>query len=157
MIDHPPVNPFSISFTPFAVDVLACPKCHGRMRLLAMVEDPANIPRFLAAVGEATEVPRRSPGRGPPDWKSRVLRRQALGEEDELRPLGAGDRVAAGSRTRDGPRGAGACASSRIEATRHPPVKGKRASPGPAGVGKPPGWAAPRRLLLKISEMSARF
>jgi hypothetical protein len=24
----------------FAVDVLACPKCHGRMRLLAMVEEP---------------------------------------------------------------------------------------------------------------------
>jgi hypothetical protein len=67
----------------FAVDVLACPKCHGRMRLLAMVEDPANVARFLAAVGEATEVPRRSPGRGPPYWKSRVLRRQAFGEEDD--------------------------------------------------------------------------
>ena len=48
-----------------------------------MVEDPANVARFLAAVSEPTEVPRRSPGRGPPYWKSRVLRRQALGEEDE--------------------------------------------------------------------------
>ena len=67
----------------FAVDVLACPKCHGRMRLLAMVENPANVARFLAAVGEATEVPPPSPGRGPPYWKSRVLRRQALGEEDD--------------------------------------------------------------------------
>ena len=67
----------------FAVDVLACPKCHGRMRLLAMVEGPANVARFLAATGEATEVPRRSPGRGPPYWKSRVLRRQALGDEDD--------------------------------------------------------------------------
>jgi hypothetical protein len=56
----------------FAVDVLDCPKGHGRMRLLAMVEDPANVVRFLAAVGEATEVPRRSPGRGPPYGKSRV-------------------------------------------------------------------------------------
>ncbi len=36
----------------FAVDVLACPKCHGRMRLLAMVEDPANVARFLAAMGD---------------------------------------------------------------------------------------------------------
>ena len=67
----------------FAVDVLACPKCHGRMRLLAMVEDPVRVARFLAAVGEATEVPRRSPGRGPLYWKSRVLRLKALGEEDE--------------------------------------------------------------------------
>jgi hypothetical protein len=67
----------------FAVDVLACPECHGRMRLLAMVEDPANVARTLAAVGEATEVPPRSPGRGPPYWKSCVLRRQALGEVDD--------------------------------------------------------------------------
>ena len=48
-----------------------------------MVEDPANIARFLAVVGEATEVPRRSPARGPPYWKSRVLRLKALGEEDD--------------------------------------------------------------------------
>jgi hypothetical protein len=38
--------------------------------------------RYLAAVREATEVPRRSPSRGPPYWKSRVLRRQAHGDED---------------------------------------------------------------------------
>jgi hypothetical protein len=31
----------------------------------------------------STEVPRRSPPRGPPFWKSRVLRRQALGDEDD--------------------------------------------------------------------------
>jgi len=65
----------------FAVDVLTCP-CQGRMRLLAMIQEPASIARYLAAVGEATEVPRRSPGRGPPYWKSRVLRRQVLGDQD---------------------------------------------------------------------------
>ena len=48
-----------------------------------MVEEPANVVRFLAAMGEPTELPRRSPGRGPPLWKSRVLRRQALGDEDD--------------------------------------------------------------------------
>jgi hypothetical protein len=52
------------------------------MKLLAMVTDPASIARYLAAVGEATEAPRRSPSRGPPYWNSRVLRRQALGEGD---------------------------------------------------------------------------
>jgi hypothetical protein len=66
----------------FGVDVLACPKCQGRMKLLAMVKDPASIARYLAAVGEATEAPRRSENRGPPYWKSRVLRRLATGEED---------------------------------------------------------------------------
>jgi hypothetical protein len=59
------------------------------MRLLVMVEDPANVARYLAAVGEATEVPPRSPGRGPPYWNSRVLPRQALGEGHD----GQGGRV----------------------------------------------------------------
>ena len=43
----------------FAVDVLACPSCQGRMKLLALVKGPASIARYLATVGEATEVPRR--------------------------------------------------------------------------------------------------
>jgi len=56
----------------FAVDVLACPTCQGRMKLLALVKGPASIARYLATVGEAAEVPQRSPGRSPPYWKSRV-------------------------------------------------------------------------------------
>ena len=67
----------------FAVDVLTCPNCQGRMRLLAVIKEPANVARYLAGVGETTEVPRRSPGRGPPHWKSQVLRLQALGNEEE--------------------------------------------------------------------------
>ena len=80
----------------FAVDVLACPTCQGRMKLLALVKSPASIARYLATVGEATEVPRRSPGRGPPYWKSRVLRLKVLGDEDEGagRGHGAGEEVA---------------------------------------------------------------
>jgi hypothetical protein len=66
----------------FALDVLECPRCQGRMRLLAMVTEPASIARYLAATGEATEVPRRSPGRGPPYWKSQALRQRVLGDED---------------------------------------------------------------------------
>jgi hypothetical protein len=37
--------------------------------------------RYLAAAGELTEVPGRSPPRAPPYWKSQVLRRQALGDQ----------------------------------------------------------------------------
>ena len=51
------------------------------MKLLAMVKEPASIVRYLASAGEPTEVPSRSPGRGPPYWKSRVLRRLVLGDE----------------------------------------------------------------------------
>ena len=72
----------------FAVDVLTCPSCHGRMKLLAMVKDPA--PCYLEAIGELTELPPRSPNRGPPYWKSRVLRRLALGDEDAREGHGSG-------------------------------------------------------------------
>ena len=51
------------------------------MRLLAVVKNPAGIARYLAAAGELTEVPERSPPRAPPYWKSQVLRRQALGDQ----------------------------------------------------------------------------
>jgi hypothetical protein len=58
------------------------------MKLLALVEDPASIARTLAAAGEA-------PWRGPPYWKSRVLRRQVLGEEEDCGGRGRGaDEVA---------------------------------------------------------------
>jgi hypothetical protein len=80
----------------FAVDVLVCSTCQGRMKLLGLVKAPASIARYLATEGEAIEVPRRSPGRGPPFWKSRVLCRQALGDEDEGAGPGhgAGEEVA---------------------------------------------------------------
>ena len=63
----------------FGVDVLLCPKCHGRMKLVAMLTEPSAIRRFLAALGEPTDVPERSPSRGPAYWKSTVLRQRALG------------------------------------------------------------------------------
>jgi hypothetical protein len=53
------------------------------MKLLGLVKNPAIISRTLAMLGEATEVPRRSPGRGPPYWKSRVLRLKVLGDEED--------------------------------------------------------------------------
>jgi hypothetical protein len=64
----------------FAVDVLCCPTCGGRMKLLAMVTKPESVTRYLAKIGEPACVPARSPNRGPPHWKSTVLRRQAGGD-----------------------------------------------------------------------------
>jgi hypothetical protein len=52
------------------------------MKLLALVKDPASIARYLPTAGEPTEAPHRSPKRGPPYWKSRLLRRLAPGDED---------------------------------------------------------------------------
>jgi hypothetical protein len=64
----------------FGCDVLACPACGGRMKLVAMLTEPKSVSRFLHALDEPTDVPVRSPSRGPPYWKSTVLRRRALGE-----------------------------------------------------------------------------
>ncbi len=55
-----------------------------------MIKEPANVARYLAGVGEATELPPRSPSRGPPYWKSRVLRRQVLGDEEGCGSQGSG-------------------------------------------------------------------
>jgi hypothetical protein len=44
------------------------------MKLLAMITDGASVARYLTKLGEPTDVPGRSPSRGPPYWKSRVLR-----------------------------------------------------------------------------------
>ena len=61
----------------FSIDVLTCTGCGGRMRLVALVTEPASIRRFLRGLGETTDAPARAPARGPPYWKSRVLRRAA--------------------------------------------------------------------------------
>ena len=111
---------------------------------VALVKGPASISRDLAAVGEATEVPRHSPGRGPPNWKSRVLRRQVLGERDEGgggRGSGA-DEVTWGGDSARGPRGGGVCALHGVGATEHSRGGGERTcrarSGGPkVAVGRP--------------------
>jgi hypothetical protein len=61
----------------FSIDVLSCPRCGGRLRLVAMMTEPKEIARYLRALAEPTEAPARTPARGPPYWRSRVLRRQA--------------------------------------------------------------------------------
>ena len=39
----------------FAIDVLACPRCGGRLRLIATVEDPREIREVLAGLALWTE------------------------------------------------------------------------------------------------------
>jgi hypothetical protein len=48
------------------------------------------LPPAVHAASAVHGRPRRSPGRGPPYWKSRVLRRKVLGEEDEGGRRGSG-------------------------------------------------------------------
>ena len=41
----------------FAVDVTRCPRCGGRLGLVAVLSDPASIGRYLSGVGLAAEPP----------------------------------------------------------------------------------------------------
>jgi Putative transposase/Transposase zinc-binding domain len=50
----------------FGIDVLACPRCGGRLRLLALVAQAAVIARILQHLGLPTEVPAARPARSPP-------------------------------------------------------------------------------------------
>jgi hypothetical protein len=43
----------------FGVDVLACARCGGRMRVVATIDDPVVIRRILTHLGLPTAVPRR--------------------------------------------------------------------------------------------------
>lgn len=45
----------------FDIDVLACPRCGGRLRLVATVEDPDAIRAMLAALAESRELAWRAP------------------------------------------------------------------------------------------------
>ena len=49
-----------------ALDVLACPRCGGRLRLIAVVDHPAVVARILGHLALPTEVPGTRPARGPP-------------------------------------------------------------------------------------------
>jgi hypothetical protein len=48
-----------------AIDVLACPNCGGRLRLIATLHDPAVIPEILAHLGRSHSG--QSPGPAPPE------------------------------------------------------------------------------------------
>ena len=47
----------------FEIDVLACPQCGGRLRLIAIVEDPREIGEVLSSLGLSAEVDRAPPPR----------------------------------------------------------------------------------------------
>jgi hypothetical protein len=53
----------------FKIDVLKCPECGGRMKLIALIgpDQPKVIQAILESMGISEEAPRRAPARGPPD------------------------------------------------------------------------------------------
>jgi hypothetical protein len=50
----------------FGVDVRACPRCGGRLRLVALIEQASVVQRIVRHLGLPTEVPEPRPARAPP-------------------------------------------------------------------------------------------
>lgn len=61
----------------FGVDVLACPRCGGCLRLIALIEDAAVIGRILRHLGLPEMIPSPRPARAPPATP-------AIGRDDEF-------------------------------------------------------------------------
>ena len=51
----------------FELDVLSCPRCGGRLRLIAVLEASDTTARILRHLHLPTEVPPPAPARPPPD------------------------------------------------------------------------------------------
>jgi hypothetical protein len=51
----------------FAIDVLACAGCGGRLRFIATIEDPPVVTKILAHLGLPTEGAVLTPARPPPE------------------------------------------------------------------------------------------
>jgi hypothetical protein len=50
----------------FGLDVLACPRCGGRLRLVPLIEHAAVVRRILRHLGLPADVPEPRPARAPP-------------------------------------------------------------------------------------------
>ena len=50
----------------FMTDALTCPKCNGRMKILAAITEPDVIRKILDHLGIPSEAPRRTAARPPP-------------------------------------------------------------------------------------------
>ena len=49
-----------------AIDVRDCPRCHGRLQIIAFLTDPAVTAAILRHLGLPATAPRPAPARGPP-------------------------------------------------------------------------------------------
>jgi Putative transposase len=50
----------------FGIDVLACPRCGGRLRLVALIGQASVVQRILRHLGMPTDLPEPWPARAPP-------------------------------------------------------------------------------------------
>jgi hypothetical protein len=68
----------------FLLDVLECPRCHGRMRIVAAVTEPVAVEKILRHLGERRAAPFIAGARASPrDGEEAELRRPDLPDPDQ--------------------------------------------------------------------------
>jgi Putative transposase len=60
----------------FKKEIDRCPKCQGKRKLKALIQEPESIASYLRHLGEPTEPPPLTPARAPPYCRVRELRRK---------------------------------------------------------------------------------
>ena len=75
---EPPENPKRMSWARllkrvFGIDITLCPKCSGKIKIIAAVEDPTVIRKILTHLELPTTAPRLAPACGPPESAQRAL------------------------------------------------------------------------------------
>ena len=50
----------------FEFDVLVCPRCAGRMKIVATLTEPSAVAAFLRSIDAPSDAPRFTPARPPP-------------------------------------------------------------------------------------------
>ena len=58
-----------------ALDVTTCLRCGGRLRLIAVIDDPAVVQRVLRYLGLPTQIPKARPAHAPPTDVAALLSR----------------------------------------------------------------------------------
>ena len=63
--------------------MLKCPRCNGRMRVIAALSEPAVVAKVLAHLDLPTALPQPAPARAPP-WLEKDLDQGALDLDAEM-------------------------------------------------------------------------
>jgi uncharacterized protein YbaR (Trm112 family) len=66
----------------FEIDILACPDCGNRLRLVATIENRTVIEKILAHLGLPLDVPTPAPAR-PTEWLPGILSGPEAGADSE--------------------------------------------------------------------------
>ncbi len=68
----------------FSVDILQCPNCSGRLRIIAAINEPQVVRDILSHLGLPTEQPPLAPARAPPEQLDFDEFGQDLGDDEAL-------------------------------------------------------------------------